>query len=193
VKRPLILAPALVLCLFPLGVAGTAHAQDVDNSFVVELTGEAEVPGPGDSDGTGTATLTIDAEKATICYTLEVADIADAAAAHIHEAGFGVAGPVVVELEAPASGESSGCADVEQDLATDILDDPGQYYVNVHNADFPDGAVRGQLTQMPTGGVATGAGGTAADDNSTITMISAAIALLGLTAAGAVATRRHRA
>ncbi len=91
-KRPLILAPALVLCLFPLGVAGTAHAHDGENSFVIELTGEAEAPGPGDSDGMGTATLTIDAEEATICYTLEVADIAEAAAAHIHEAGFGVAG-----------------------------------------------------------------------------------------------------
>ncbi len=192
-KRPLVLAPALVLGLFSLGVAGTAHAHDVDNSIVIDLTGEAEEPGPGDSAGTGTATLTIDAEEATVCYTLEVADIAEAAAAHIHEGGSAVAGPVVVELEAPASGSSSGCVDVEQDLAADILDDPSQYYVNVHNADFPDGAVRGQLTQMPTGGVATGAGGTAADDNFTIAMVSAAMALLGLTAAGTVAARRHRA
>lgn len=66
----------------------------------------------------------IDAEEATVCYSLEVADIAEAAAAHIHAAGFGVAGPIVVELQAPASGESSGCADVEQDLAADIRDDP---------------------------------------------------------------------
>jgi hypothetical protein len=53
----------------------------------------------------------------------------------------------VVTLEAPADGSSEGCVDVERDLATAILRDPSAYYVNVHNAELPDGAVRGQLSK----------------------------------------------
>ncbi len=109
------------------------------------LSGAAEVPGPGDTDGSGQASITVNPGQGQICYTLSVSDIATAAAAHIHEAPAGVAGPVVVTLVAPASGESSACADVSRELALEILKNPADYYVNVHNADFPSGAVRGQL------------------------------------------------
>jgi hypothetical protein len=32
-------------------------------------------------------------------------------------------------------------------LAKDILKDPADYYVNVHNAEYPAGALRGQLSK----------------------------------------------
>ncbi len=109
------------------------------------LTGETEVPGPGDPDGTGVATLTVNPGHGTICYTLTVSDIAPAVAAHIHEGSPGVAGPVVETLETPTP-TSSGCV-TNKALAKEIIRDPTDYYVNVHNADYPAGAVRGQLTR----------------------------------------------
>ena len=82
-----------------------------------------------------------------LCYELSVRNIAPATAAHIHEAPAGETGPVVVTLEAPTDGSSSGCIDVGRVLAKEILQDPSDYYVNVHNAEFPGGALRGQLSR----------------------------------------------
>jgi len=71
-----------------------------------------------------------------------------ATAAHIHVGDAGVPGAVVVPLTAPdANGISSGCADVTRALAKALIQNPTHYYVNVHNATYPGGALRGQLTR----------------------------------------------
>jgi hypothetical protein len=57
------------------------------------------------------------------------------------------AGPVVVPLAPPTDGTSSGCAEVSREFALAILKSPSDYYVNVHNAEFPAGALRGQLSK----------------------------------------------
>lgn len=119
-----------------------------DNSgkpFTVALEGEVEVPVPGDPDGTGTATIRINPGQGQLCYSLRVSGIAPATAAHIHEAPAGSAGPVVVGLQAPSNGSSSGCVAIDREEALDIIRSPEDYYVNVHNAEFPGGALRGQL------------------------------------------------
>lgn len=113
--------------------------------FTTTLSGAEEVPAPGDADGTGWATITVNPGLGKVCYWLEVSGIAPATAAHIHRAPTGVAGGVVVPLAAPTNGSSSGCADVSRELAMAILTDPSAYYVNVHNAGHPAGALRGQL------------------------------------------------
>jgi hypothetical protein len=110
------------------------------------LSGAEEVP-PADPDGTGFASITLNVGQTSVCWELSVSNIAPASAAHIHAAPAGVNGPVVVPLSAPTSGSSSGCAEnVDPALIQAIIDSPERYYVNVHNAEFPGGAVRGQLS-----------------------------------------------
>jgi hypothetical protein len=109
------------------------------------LTGANEVPGPFDPDGSGVAELRLNQGQGQICYDLTVTGIAPATAAHIHRAPVGVAGPILVPLVAPTSGSSSACAAVSPDLVKEIRQNPEQFYVNVHNATFPAGAIRGQL------------------------------------------------
>jgi hypothetical protein len=113
--------------------------------FDIDLTGAAEVPGPGDPDGSGNARVALFPDEGRICYVLEVEGIAPATAAHIHEAPAGSAGPVVLPLEAPTDGRSRQCKSIDPVLAQEILDDPSDYYVNVHNSEHPPGAVRGQM------------------------------------------------
>ena len=115
--------------------------------FSTTLTGAEEAPGPGDPDGSGEAFITLNHGRGEVCFQLTVVDIAPAAAAHIHEAPPGVPGPVVVGLVPPTGGSSSGCVSADRDLIKDIIQNPSDYYVNVHNADFPAGAVRGQLSK----------------------------------------------
>jgi hypothetical protein len=114
-------------------------------TFTTTLTGAAEVPGPGDPDGTGTATVRVDRNAGEVCYEIQVSDIAPATLAHIHRGSPAQAGPIVVHLAPPTDGSSSGCVDVSRTLATEIIQRAGNFYVNVHNAEFPAGAVRGQL------------------------------------------------
>lgn len=104
--------------------------------FIAELTGAAERPGPGDSDGEGRASITLQTDTNEICFIIEVDDIADASAAHIHGGGPDIAGPIVVELTAPAP-SSDGCTAAEAELVNDLVQNPADYYFNVHNAGSP--------------------------------------------------------
>ncbi len=143
----LLLAASLALALAgPASAAKLGGADQGGRQLTTTLTGEQEVPVLGDPDGIGFATVTVNPGQGVLCYELSVSGIAPATAAHIHEAPVGVAGPVVVGLQPPTDGSSSGCIDVGRDLAKEILQDPADYYVNVHNAEFRGGALRGQLS-----------------------------------------------
>jgi len=52
-----------------------------------------------------------------------------------------------VTLDAPADGESNACLSVASELVDEIEANPGNFYINVHNAAYPNGAVRGQLAR----------------------------------------------
>jgi hypothetical protein len=132
----------IALILFVAGLSFVLSAQDQQGGrpITVTLMGAAEVPGPGDPDGTGTARLTFNPGKNQVCYELKVDKIAVPTGAHIHSGVAGQAGPPIATLNA-----SKDCATLEQEKIVDILKNPGNYYVNVHNAEFPNGALRGQL------------------------------------------------
>ena len=132
---------AFLLAVSPLA----ALAGDSGRVLSAELFGDQEVPGPGDPDGFGEAVMTVNPGQRELCFQLSVTDIAPATAAHIHRAPAGVAGGIVVGLTAPTSGFSSDCISVDRDLLRELIQTPLEFYVNVHNADFPGGAVREQL------------------------------------------------
>lgn len=157
-RRPLALATALIVSACaeparstaPSGSAALAKIADAGQGgrrLTATLTGAAEVPGPGDPDGMGTAVITVNAGQGQLCYELAVSGIAPATMAHVHEGAAGVAGPVRRGLTPPTSGASSGCAPISRELAAEIIAAPADYYVNVHNAAYPGGAVRGQLSK----------------------------------------------
>jgi CHRD domain len=121
-------------------------AQEIGKA-TAKLTGAAEVPGPGDPNGSGTVQVTLNPDKGEVCYELRVADIQEATAAHIHKRAMGQEGPVTVTLEAPKAGSVQGCTKADAPVIITIMQDPAGYYVNVHDAAFPKGAVRGQLSK----------------------------------------------
>lgn len=112
--------------------------------FATELTGAAERPGPGDPDGSGEALIVLNPGQGTICWHMAVRDVDPILAAHIHIGGVDEPGPVILPLTPPTP-ESTGCASGQDELIRAIRSNPENYYVNVHNALFPAGALRGQL------------------------------------------------
>ncbi len=113
-------------------------------AFRTMLSGPAEVP-PAPAAGHGTASVTIDTAKGQLCYELSATGTDTPTMAHVHKGAAGVAGPVVVPLDPPAQGSSKGCATAPADTLAAILAEPSNYYVNVHTAKYPKGAMRGQL------------------------------------------------
>jgi hypothetical protein len=122
-------------------VAGaTAAVQKGGGSLHATLTGKVEVP-KGDPNGTGTAEVKI--TGTTVCWEIKTAKVGKIVAAHIHKGGAGVAGPVVVPFGKVY--KSKGCFNSTASIVAGIKKNPGAYYVNVHNATYPGGALRGQL------------------------------------------------
>src|SRR5918997_1807784 len=101
----LTLAALLTLSSISLLVSVQANQQDQGN-FTAQLSGDQEVP-PRTTNATGEATFQFRAET-QLDFTLNVVDINNVVAAHIHCAPAGENGAVGVTLSGPlASGEDS--------------------------------------------------------------------------------------
>jgi hypothetical protein len=140
----LLAAAALAVPAVALAAAGGSGKTE----FHIAMSGAAESP-KGDPDGKGTAEITIAGSK--VCWQFHLSGIAAPSAAHIHKGVAGVAGPIVVPLG--AAYHAKGCTtSPSAAVASQIAKNPAGYYVNVHNAKYPAGALRGQLsTATPEG------------------------------------------
>jgi hypothetical protein len=152
----------------PLAFAGHLNrllSADLDGRQEVNTSGNNAIV--GDPDGRGEFYIFgIDSVGGTdnsrvLCYNLQVKRIGEldlapggGRAAHIHKGKLGENGPVVANLAWPQDGQAADCLDARlrpaqfplgDAVVADILANPGEYYVNVHNAEYPGGAIRGQL------------------------------------------------
>lgn len=113
----------------------------------IDLSGNTGAPTPGDPGGTGRAFVVFNPNRGSVCYRLSVEGTGPPTAAHIHEGAEGTSGGPVVNFDLPTNGLRGCVSDVDPQLIRRILLNPSEYYVNVHNADYPGGAVRGQLAE----------------------------------------------
>jgi len=144
--------PLAAVAILAAGLVLATSAPAAPAKLFAALTGAAECNaagtcGLGDPDGAGTAELTATLRPhSRICWSIDVTNITlPPTGVHIHRAPVGVAGPIVVDF----MGQLSGCTNVAPTLLSEIIHHPERFYVNVHNADFPAGAIRGQLTGTP--------------------------------------------
>ena len=170
---------------------------------------------PGQPGAAGEFTFRINSELEIICYDITLTGVSGdyqspaKTATHIHEAAAGQAGPPRIAFPNPAPvGDgpwtSSGClqgpfttgvmangADTGTGFTlAQIEANPAGFTGDSHTVDFAAGVVRGQLTQVPVGGLETGAGTAQSND-----MLGFGLATAGVLAAagGAAFVLRRRA
>ena len=173
---------------------------------------------PGEPGASGSFMYRINSDLEVICYDITLTGVTPPymspakTATHVHQAAAGKAGPPRIALPNPeddGTGKlvSSGClqgpfttglapqgTDTGEGFSlAEIEADPASFFTDTHTAAFAAGAVRGQLTRVPVGGIETGAGGTASEQSSSAAPLAALGGTLALAGAGAVALRRRSA
>jgi hypothetical protein len=147
---------ALALALLVLSAIPAGADTEVKFTFMLDALDPVSGQVTGDPDGRGKAEFTFDTDQGTVCYELEVEGIAEPVepapglgSAHIHlVATGGIAVDLETDFEPDKSDEfkASGCVEVDSALLQAILQNPDQYYVNIHNVEFPGGALSGLLS-----------------------------------------------
>ena len=145
--KVLLTIAAAAIAAAALPALGSGAVEDT-KLIAKPMDGDQEVPGPGDDDGKGSAKIKLKPDDGEVCFAIKWKNIEDPTAGHIHKGPEGKDGEIVVELFTDAQNESpiKGCAeDVEKKTISKIAKKPEKFYVNVHNEEFEDGAIRGQL------------------------------------------------
>ena len=109
------------------------------------LTAAAVKPGMGMAGASGSVSIRLATTRDTLCSELQVTGLASPTAAHIHLGADDASGPSVLTLPISTGGSGGGCQAINRALGRDLGDAPADYYVDVHTADKPKGAIRGQL------------------------------------------------
>ena len=120
---------------------GCTSAAAIAGKMDVKLTGNEEVP-PVKSAGSGSGSITIN-DDGTVSGSVTATGF-EPTAAHIHQAGAGKNGPVIVPFTKEGSKFSAPSgAKLTPDQVKAYK--AGDLYVNIHSAANPGGEVRAQL------------------------------------------------
>lgn len=157
---PLCVGVLIAACAEPTstGVFGTGGAASLASSsqndephvFNTQLRPENEVP-PSPSMAWGHAQIKISDDNTTIDFKIKVVNPANETffAGHIHRAPKGVNGPIVVSFNLTPSSDDHiewrGTVPADPATAQQIRETPENFYINLHTALSPGGAIRGQL------------------------------------------------
>lgn len=111
------------------------------------LNGNNVIPGPGDSDGSGYVVLALKAAIGEVCGFVSIDGVDQTnIVVRVHKAESGQVGPNLFDLASTSDGSSFACVKhIGPTIINDMKDHPSAYYVNVHNDEFPNGALRGQF------------------------------------------------
>jgi CHRD domain len=135
--------------------SSTAYAadpvrQDGYRHYAVYLSGK-ELRDGGDPGGWGMARVDFDAQHETACYLLTW-DRLDGAVTdfHLHAGPRHNDGPHWIDFFGDKhfnskDNSASGCVYSPHGKVLDIINDPSNYYFNVHTSAHKNGAIRGQL------------------------------------------------
>ena len=127
--------------------------------FQASLSGGAQVP-PVISTATGSATVTLENDNTTLDVDVTFSGLTggQATAAHIHccapTTGTGPVALPFTGFPSATSGTYTNTFDLTTDLTGITLAafltglESGMAYVNIHDAAFPEGEIRGQLSQV---------------------------------------------
>jgi hypothetical protein len=146
--------PRHLLLALAFGCLGASNAMAQGTHLFAVLLGGNEVSAggtanAGDQNGHGAVAITFDGtDLRTLCIGVVTGNIAAPTLMHIHQERAGQNGAVVVTFDPPNKGNpgrTSQCVQISASLSADIRERPHDFYVNIHNADFPGGAIRGQL------------------------------------------------
>ncbi len=154
------LVPGLVI--LALGIAGcgsssSSHHSSTPSSrssvagvsaplrvYRVKLTGVAETP-RGAPNGSAAAVIAIH-RGPVVCWRFShLHGFSIATVAHIHTGAKGRTGSVLVPLSSGPRLHHRGCVQASAAAVKAIERHPAGYYVNIHSARYPAGAIRAQL------------------------------------------------
>ena len=117
----------------------------LSRTYSVKMTGAAETPA-GAPGGTAKAVVTLSTKLGKACWTFSsLSGFSNPTFAHIHVGAAGTSGNIVLPLSTGAAFLTKGCVPASATLISAIAANPHGYYVNIHNKQYPGGAVRAQL------------------------------------------------
>ncbi|MDP9006293.1 MAG: CHRD domain-containing protein, partial [Actinomycetota bacterium] len=114
--------------------------------YTATLGANGDPSGRGDPDGSGRAQVSLHSGKNLLCVALTTSGVAPVTSVHLHSVSPTSPDPVVA-TPAPDSSGSPTCVPVDAEVLRAIRKNPTHHYLDVHNDEFPNGALRGYLSR----------------------------------------------